>query len=134
MVDSGFSDDFTLNLIMNAIKTKINLKREDWVCVVDIDEKEFVSDDLENYRYINNGIVMFDGERLINLSTDIDDYGYTPPYFRYPEFPLDYFAAENGHNNIIWLSHYVCKAALEGKFSFGILDHKLMVGTKIVLR
>ena len=54
--------------------------------------------------YRNDGKVMWDGEKAVNLSFDIDEYGSVPREFTFPEFPLDHFFDSIVHNNIIWLS------------------------------
>ena len=62
--------------------------------------------------YRNDGKVMWDGENLVHLNVDIDDYGSVPEQFTFPEFPLDYFYESIEHNNVIWLSKSAVEEAI----------------------
>jgi len=62
--------------------------------------------------YRNDGVAIFDGVSIINLSYEPDDYGNLPKSFRVIEdnVPINYWSTENGlpgisHNNIVWFDH-----------------------------
>lgn len=63
----------------------------------------FGSDD-----YRNNNKMIFDGEQLIHLHTEVDDYGSVPPIFvvgdKEGEFDIGDFEDIIDHNSIYWLS------------------------------
>ncbi len=51
--------------------------------------------------YRNDGRVIFDGEKIIRLCSDIDDYGSIPKNFlTFEEFPIGYFTNVIEHNTI----------------------------------
>lgn len=55
--------------------------------------------------YRNEGIFMFDGNTLVKLNFEIDDYGCVPPYFTPVEdnVPLLYWTDSIDHNSIVWV-------------------------------
>lgn len=69
--------------------------------------------------YRNNGVAIYNGKEIIDLESEIDDYGYLPKEFKViDEFPIGYFHSnfkgtgetEDGyefitHNSIIWFDH-----------------------------
>ena len=61
--------------------------------------------------YRNDGIAIFDGEKIIDLCVDYDDYGSLPPQFHVIEknVPLNYWASGEvdgiTHNYIVWFDH-----------------------------
>jgi hypothetical protein len=61
-----------------------------------------------NDSYRNNDKLIFDGEKLIELWTDADDYGSVPPNFVCGDEPGDFdigdFEDSIDHNTINWLS------------------------------
>ena len=61
-----------------------------------------------NDDYRNNNKMIFDGEKLIELYTEIDDYGSVPPQFvvgdNEDEFDIGDFEDLIDHNSINWLS------------------------------
>jgi hypothetical protein len=61
-----------------------------------------------NDDYRNNNKMIFDGERLENLYTEIDDYGSVPPTYECGDSPNEFnigdFENIIDHNNINWLS------------------------------
>ena len=61
-----------------------------------------------NDDYRNNNKLIFDGEKLEHLWTDVDDYGSVPPTFvcgdEPDEFDIGNFEDIIDHNNINWLS------------------------------
>ena len=54
--------------------------------------------------YRNSGKLIWTGERVVELDTNIDEYGSVPKEFSFPEFPIDYFYDSIDHNNLIWIS------------------------------
>ena len=92
--DDDLSDVDT-NLITEAISMKLDklpLLRGDVIFL------EWMGEDR------NIGKILWDGEQVVTLNTDIDDYGAVDPEFTFPEFPLNHFFHSIDHNNIIWLS------------------------------
>lgn len=61
----------------------------------------------ETYR--NDGLCIFDGQKIINLQHRTDEYGHLPSQFKLlTEFPLDYFHGKSDrrrivHNTTMWL-------------------------------
>ena len=54
--------------------------------------------------YRNDNKLIFDGEKLIELYTEIDDYGSVPPKFKVgKEFKPNHWINVIDHNTIIWL-------------------------------
>jgi hypothetical protein len=58
---------------------------------------------LEWLQYRNDGGYLWDGENVINLYYDIDDYGSVPLSFSFPEFPFRYFENVIVHNDLVFL-------------------------------
>ena len=59
---------------------------------------------LDWIEYRNDGSYLWDGENVIQLEYDIDDYGSVPNEFSFPEFSFTYFENRIVHNNLIQLS------------------------------
>lgn len=63
-----------------------------------------------NDDYRNNNKMIFDGEKLIDLYTEVDDYGSVPPTFlvgdNEDEFDIGDFDDLIDHNSINWLSKH----------------------------
>lgn len=67
----------------------------------------------EDAGYRNNGVAIFDGEKIVDLYTEIDDYGSLPEEFRVIEenVPIGYWRDVSdeqpgiAHNNIVWFDH-----------------------------
>ena len=55
-----------------------------------------------NYR--NDDKFLWDGEKVVLLDYENDDYGSVPKEFSFPEFPPEYFSDSISHNNIVRLS------------------------------
>lgn len=57
--------------------------------------------------YRNDGKLIFDGQKLIALADEPDDYGNLPQKFHVIEHnvPIDYWADSNDHNYIVWFDH-----------------------------
>ena len=62
--------------------------------------------------YRNDGVMVFDGIKIIDLYYEIDDYGSLPPEFRVIEdgTPIDYWVPSEtqpgiDHNTIVWFNH-----------------------------
>ncbi len=54
--------------------------------------------------YRNIGKLMWNGEKVIELDYDLDDYGNVPSCMQFPEFPPDHFTDSIAHNEIFCLS------------------------------
>jgi len=53
--------------------------------------------------YRNDGCFIFDGESIVPLHTDYDDYGCVPPEFTViGEFPVNYWSKVVAHNYLVW--------------------------------
>jgi len=75
---------------------KDGVKRGDLIC--------FTKDGIKNRGYRNEGVYIWDGSKMCNLYTEIDDYGSVPPEFKVgKEFPPDYWIYKIAHNDIVWL-------------------------------
>jgi hypothetical protein len=75
---------------------KDGVKRGDLIC--------FTKDGIKNRGYRNDGVYIWDGSKMCNLYTKIDDYGSIPPEFKVgKEFPPDYWIYKIAHNDIVWL-------------------------------
>lgn len=106
--DFTLSDEEELEIALGYLKSK-NIKPEFGDLIVfDIPK-----------RYRNDGIAIFDGEKIINLDCEPDDYGTLPQMFRVIElcngkrFPIKYwhtYDKDNNtlgitHNSIVWFDH-----------------------------
>lgn len=54
--------------------------------------------------YRNDGKLIWDGEQVVSLYYELDDYGTVPKSFSFPEFPVNHFYKSIAHNNLIWIS------------------------------
>ncbi len=54
--------------------------------------------------YRNDDKFLWDGEKVVLLDYENDDYGSVPKEFSFPEFRPDYFSESIAHNNIVRLS------------------------------
>ena len=52
--------------------------------------------------YRNDGKLIWDGEKIMCLDCDIDEYGGLPSKFTFPTFPLRYWNVTINHNFIRW--------------------------------
>jgi hypothetical protein len=72
-------------------KKDYNIKRGDTIC-------------FGGRVYRNDGVWIWDGEKIIELETDIDDYGSVPNSFKVgKEFHPNHWIKIIDHNTIIWL-------------------------------
>ena len=76
---------------------------------------------LEWLQYRNDGSYLWDGNKVINLCYEYDDYGTVPPEFSFPEFPFTYFEYRILHNNMVFLREDL-KCQILANITFGILD------------
>lgn len=67
--------------------------------------------------YRNEGAYIYDGEQVVGLCYDIDDYGSVPSQFTPLEegLPLDYWGDIIDHNGIIWVRTNTITEGLIGK-------------------
>jgi len=54
--------------------------------------------------YRNDGIFIWDGQKLLALDYKYDDYGAWSKEISFPGFDWNHYLWMNGHNNILWLS------------------------------
>ena len=54
--------------------------------------------------YRNDDTFLWDGEKVVLLDYEIDDYGSVPKEFPFPEFRPEYFSESIVHNNIVRLT------------------------------
>ncbi len=66
----------------------------------------------QEYGYRNNGVAIFDGDNIIELSIDIDPYGELPSQFHVIEdnVSINYWKEIDdlpgiAHNDIVWFNH-----------------------------
>ncbi len=52
----------------------------------------------------NDGKLIWDGENVLELDYDTDEYGSVPKQFSFPEFPFKHFYDSIDHNFILWIS------------------------------
>lgn len=78
--------------------------------------------------YRNDGKFLWDGQLVLELDIDIDEFGHIPKDFKYPEYAIDHFHRSINHNNIIWLSDSALTQILENynekTFQSSIYDAK----------
>lgn len=84
--------------------------------------------------YSNNGVAIFDGENIIDLYFEIDDYGSLPPKFRVIEggVPLNYWAEIDdipsgygiAHNRIVWFNHRLVRDQCLANLTYGMFDEE----------
>ena len=74
------------------------VKRGDLIC--------FTKNGVKSRGYRNEGVWMWNGEKMVNLCTEVDDYGSVPPEFTVgKEFLPSYWITKIHHNSIVWLDH-----------------------------
>jgi len=82
--------------IFDPIKDHPNIKRGDLI--------RFTKDGIQEHGYRNEGVWIWDGQKLCQLDTNIDDYGSIPSNFKVgKEFKIDHWLGKISHNAIIWL-------------------------------
>lgn len=66
--------------------------------------------------YRNKGVNIFNGQEIVDLYYEIDDYGSLPPEFHVIEegFAIDYWQDKGDlvgikHNNIVWFDHTIVR-------------------------
>lgn len=82
--------------------------------------------------YRNTGVVIFDGEALIDLSEEPDDYGTLPMNFRVIEggIPIDYWSWNDdtdesrgiAHNSIVWFDHSAVLEQCLQNITYGVVN------------
>jgi hypothetical protein len=85
----------------------------------------------DNYR--NNNKLIFDGKKLINLYTEIDDYGSVPPEFKVgEEFDPVHWSRNNAitHNSIIFLEDNLFDTFKLWKYDNQIIGSIMILGIK----
>jgi len=91
-----------------------------------------IFDAVEGYR--NTGVAIFDGINIIDLASELDDYGNLPQSFRVIEggVPIRYweFLDETNegrgitHNRIVWFDHSKVLQQCLANIKFGLVDDK----------
>ena len=60
----------------------------------------------EEDRYRNEGVYIWDGKKLMELDSSIDDYGSIPPQFRIgKKFPVDHWTIINENKRYFMIAH-----------------------------
>ncbi len=67
---------------------------------------------IDDYNYRNTGRLIWDGEKVLSLNFDIDEYGSVAKEMMFPEFPLNHFHTTIDHNTIIWLAPETVQEAI----------------------
>lgn len=86
-------------------------------------------------QYRNDGKFAWNGANIVLLgwSQDIDEYGYIPSSFSYPDYPTDHFEDSIEHNLVFWIREDLAKQ-LHKDFENGAitLEDEIM-GTKAII-
>lgn len=94
----------------------------------------------KNAGYRNEGVAIYNGEKIVNLYTKVDDYGSVPQEFRVVEggVPLNYWKnisetdpAKYGidHNEIVWFNHVPVRDRCINRMIYGRIDRKYAIFT-----
>ncbi len=88
-------EDIAALLTVAVRKQKMPIKRGD-----------LISLNLQDERYRNTDVFIYDGKKVIELDCDIDEYGAVPPCFEVTdtEFSPQYWRSKIAHNSIFWLA------------------------------
>jgi hypothetical protein len=91
--------------------------------------------------YRNEGVLMFDGQKLIELAHDHDDYGHLPQEFRVIEggVPLHYWDDDEddedadhkrgiAHNRVVWFNHALVREQCLTNLKYGEMFESVTVG------
>lgn len=82
----------------------------------------------EDAGYRNNGVVIFDGEKIVPLYYEVDDYDSLPQEFRVieGEVPINYwhYGDDEGisHNTIVWFDHQHVREQALANIKFGKIE------------
>lgn len=90
--------------------------------------------------YRNDGVAIFDGENIVDLASDVDDYGALPSIFHVIEnnVPINYWndidESSQGrgirHNTIVWFDHNTVRDQCIGNIKYDkIEDEKWSIFT-----
>ena len=88
-IDGTYSNEFLDNVLAAIRQQNLDLRRGDFV---------FIEFDIG---YRNDGKTIFDGNRIIDLAPEPDDYGTIPPEFQIGEFPPLYWMDLIDHNTLV---------------------------------
>ena len=91
------TEDDIAPLLTVAVRKKMPIKRGDLISL-----NPNTLDDRER----NSDIFIYDGKKVIELDSDIDEYGAVPPCFEVTdtEFSPHYWRDKIAHNSIFWLA------------------------------
>jgi hypothetical protein len=73
---------------------------------------------IQRNRYRNDGTVMWDGQKIVLLDYELDDYGYIPAEFSViTEFPISYWNQDHiDHNDLVPFYHEKLKSEIINNF------------------
>lgn len=86
-----------------------------------------IFDAIEGYR--NEGVTIFDGENIVELDFELDEYGALPNNFRVIEanVPVTYWSHSDElrgiqHNNIVWFNPSLVKEQVISNVQYGMVS------------
>jgi hypothetical protein len=85
-----------------------------------------------NAGYRNDGVTIFDGNQIVDLYAEIDDYGSLPPTFHVIEedVPISYWKDIDetdigrgiAHNNIVWFDHRLVREQCIRNIQYKVIE------------
>lgn len=86
--------------------------------------------------YRNDGIFIWDGQKMLDLESNQDDYGNLPQQFKaITEFPIDYFhwnsKASICHNSYVWFDPKPVVDQIMANWSYGLIDEVAMEDLRV---
>ncbi len=85
--------------------------------------------------YRNSGKMIWNGERLISLGQDGDDYGNAPEEICFPEVPLDFYFNSIDHNKYIYITEEKAQEIITtGKLSDNYKYYPIIINSPITAK
>lgn len=83
--------------------------------------------------YRNNGVTIFNGTKIMDLYSEVDDYGSLPPEFRVIEdgvsirywHPIDGTGVGIDHNYIVWFNHRLVQDECVRNLQYGTVSNDI---------
>lgn len=100
--DSDYDSDYDQNEDSNFLRKLNDYVKEN----LQPARGDIIDTIFEDYRDRNDGKYIFDGKDVIDLDSDVDDYGAVPPQFQITDkdFAIGWWKDTIDHNNIQYLS------------------------------
>jgi len=81
----------------------LNTKLQDFITVNKIRKGDTIRLSQQYNIYRNEGVIIYDGNKLLNLDITIDEESNLPPEIKINDFPItSYFENSVEHNNVVW--------------------------------